>query len=221
MLHRAAFGDQPGPAPVACVRLRGAAVGARGGPRRTGSLRCRGDRARAARRRPQPSGAALARVEHTGVPPAPAGNPRRLVGLAADNPLTTWGRGGCIWPGPGWGRAHAGLVDAPSRCEIRWRWVVAETELVAGQGGSAREHAHRARDLAESTASVRHQGSRVWRWPPRCRAGARQSWPGTCSAPPSPTGWSRWCGPARCCWRRVSRTRSPGCREQAWPSRTR
>lgn len=175
LLHRAAFGDQPGlhplPPPGSGWQRweRAVALGGQGRyaaaaaelarldvDRQAPGLRSLALSARASFRR-QLGNHPGARADD-GAAFALAGADAQarsdaLVGLAAD----ALGPGRVRLARVLLARARTGLGEAPTRCEIRWCWVAAEAELVAGHGGRAREHAHRAQELARSTTSVRHQ----------------------------------------------------------------
>lgn len=175
LLHRAAFGDRPGLHPLPPSGSGGQGwerAVALGGQGRYAAAVAELRRLDAGRRAPELRSLALStRASYRrqlgnhsgargddGAALALAGTDAQatcdaLVGLAAD----ALGPGRVRLARALLDRARAGLSEAPTRCEVRWCWVAAETELVAGQGGRAREHARRARELARSSTSVRHQ----------------------------------------------------------------
>lgn len=175
LLHRAAFGDWPGLHPLPPSELgaqRWERAVALGGQGRYAAAAAELARLDAARHDPELRSLALStRASHRrqlGNHPGAGGDDAAalvlagssaqarcdaLVGLAAD----ALGPGRVRLARALLARARAELGEAPSRCEIRWCWVAAETELVAGQGDAARGHARRGRDLAQASTSVRHQ----------------------------------------------------------------
>ncbi|MEO6882040.1 MAG: hypothetical protein ABI181_13990 [Mycobacteriaceae bacterium] len=175
LLHRAAFGDRPGEHPLPGSELgvqRWERAVALGGQGRYAAAAAELGRLDTADHAPELRSLALStRASHRrqlgnhtgargddGAALVLAGSSAQarcdaLVGLAAD----ALGPGRVRLARALLARARAELGEAPSRCEIRWCWVAAETELVAGQGAAARGHAHRGRELAESGTSLRHQ----------------------------------------------------------------
>lgn len=173
--HRAAFGDRPGEHPLPTSKLgeqRWERAVALGGQGRYAAAAAELERLDAAAHAPELRSLALSTRashrrqvgNHTGARGDDAaalvlaGSSAQarcdaLVGLAAD----ALGPGRVALARALLARARAVLGEAPSRCEIRWCWVAAETELVAGHRDAAGGHARRGRDLAESSLSVRHQ----------------------------------------------------------------